>query len=176
MQQPLARWHDQLSDVGLWMGMATLGAIACISFAATMSRYFLGVPIAWVADWTGYMLVFTIFSAVPAVSRHGMHVSMDLLSSVIRAGLARRMLMLAAQVLTLVIVGALCVIVAQSLVAAWRAQSTTVAAYPIPRWWLMALVLYGLGSSALHLVRNVAGLLCRPAPGAPAASHAVSKD
>lgn len=176
MIKPLARWHDQLSDVSLWMGMATLGAIVCISFAATMSRYFFGMPFPWVADWTGYMLVFTIFSATPAVSRHGMHVSMDLLTSMIRAGSTHRMLMLAAQVLTLVIVGALCVIVAQSLVAAWRAQSNTVAAYPIPRWWLMALVLYGLGSSALYLIRNIAGLLARPVPGTAVSAHQISKD
>lgn len=159
MLNRLARSHDHLSAAGLWLGMAALAAIAALSFIATMSRYFLGAPISWVADGTGYLLVVTIFATIPAVTRQGMHVSMDLLSGLIRSTLWRRVLMALAQLLTLAILCVLCVTIWQSLASAYRSGTGTAAAYPIPRWWLMSLLLYGFGGSALHVLRGLCALL-----------------
>lgn len=151
----LARAHDRLSDAGLGLGVAALAAIATLSFAATMSRYLLGTPIGWVPDWTGYLLAFSIFATAPAVTRCGMHVSMDLLAAMVRASVWQRALGLLASLLTLAILTAISIIVAQSTLAAWRAGTSTAAAYPIPRWWLMAAVFYGFAFSAIHVLRSI---------------------
>ena len=179
----LAKAHDRLSDAGLWVTMAALAFVASLSFVATMSRYFLGAPIGWVTDWTGYLLVLTIFVSAPAVTRRGMHVSMDLLFGVIRSNVLYRLLTLIAHLLTLTILCVLCVVVAQSLGAAWRTGTSTAAAYPIPRWWLIALLLYGFAGSALHVLRTMLGLvpcnlpqLGKPPVGAPPASQSRSQE
>ena len=176
MLKPLARAHDRITEAGLWLGVASLAAIAALSFVATMARYFLGAPIGWVPDWTAYLLAITIFATAPAVTRHGMHVSMDLIASLVRSQNGLRLLALVAGLFTLSVLLVLCGVVAQSLLAAWRAGTSTAAAYPIPRWWLMAVVLYGFAGAAVHTMRGLAALLPAKAPTPPASALSVAKD
>ncbi len=156
MFRTIGRVHDRLSETGLWLGMGALAAIAAISFAATMSRYLLGAPIAWVPDWSGYLLAFSIFVTAPAVTKHGQHVAMDILASVFTAPRLLRLLSLGALLATFAILVTMSWIVWQSLLSALGSGTMTAAGYPIPRWWLLAVVLYGFASSALHVLRMLA--------------------
>jgi len=167
MIRGLQRSHDKVSEAGLWAGIAALAAIALLSFGATMSRYFLGAPIGWVPDWIGYLLALSIFAVAPAVTARGMHVSMDVLSMLLRNAALGQVLNLLAGALTLVVLGWMSAIVLQSTLSAFRAGTTTAAAYPIPRWWLLAIVFYGFAGSFLHVLRALLNALFSPRPTVP---------
>lgn len=144
--------HDRSTDAGLWLGVAALGSIACMSFVGTLSRYLLGMPIAWVTDWSGYLLAAAIFLAAPAVTRARGHVAIDALRSLLGPAGGRR-LDAAINLVAAATLAAMCWIVWQSLAAAYRDGTGTAAGFPIPRWWLLSLVLYGFLSSSLHFLR-----------------------
>lgn len=172
MLATLERTHDRLSDTGLWCGMAALVAIATLTFVATMSRYFFNAPIGWVSDWSGYLLAFSIFITTPAITSRGQHVAMDILATMFTGPFATRLLTGAALTATLVILVIMSWIVWTSLASSFAAGTSTAAGYPIPRWWLLAVVFYGFASSSLHvlwmLIRIVTGRSkARPAPHAP---------
>jgi TRAP-type C4-dicarboxylate transport system permease small subunit len=133
--------------------MAALAAIATLSFTGTMSRYLLSMPIGWVPDWAGYILAASIFVTAPAVTKHGEHVAMDFLSAALTSAILLRVLTGVAAVLTFLVLAAMTWIVANSLLVAFRSGAGTAAGYPIPRWWLLSLITYGFGSSALHVFR-----------------------
>lgn len=160
----LGKAHDRSSEIGLWLGVAALAAVASLSFVATMSRYFLSAPIGWVPDWAGYLLAASVFVAAPAVTRRGQHVAMDILATYFTAPAAQRFLASVALVLTLVVLATMSWVVWQSLIAAYRAGTWTAAGYPIPRWWLLAFVFYGFASSSVHVLR----ILCEVLGGKPA--------
>lgn len=159
MVSVMAKIHDRFSEVGLWLGVAALAAIASLSFIATMSRYFLAAPIGWVPDWAGYLLAASVFVTAPAVTLRGQHVAMDILTSYFTAPAVRRLLVGGALFLTLVILAVMSWIVWQSLATAFKAGTLTAAGYPVPRWWLLAFVFYGFASSGLHVLRMLFDVL-----------------
>lgn len=159
MRKILGRGHDSLSEAGLWLGMAALAMIAAISFAATMSRYLLGSPIGWVPDWSGYLLAFSIFVTAPAVTRRGQHVTMDILASFFTSRRSQTILSATALFATVVILAVMSLVFWQSMLAAYSAGTLTAAGYPIPRWWLLAVVFYGFFSSGLHMLRLLVAVL-----------------
>ncbi len=152
MLKKLESAHVRLTELGLWLAMASLVSIAGMTFVATMSRYFLMAPIGWTPDWTGYLLCFSIFFAAPAVTHRGQHVSMDLLSTVVTGPIASRLLMGVASFCTFLILLVMAVVVWNSLATAFVRGTGTAAGYPIPRWWLLAAVFYGFSSSSLHVL------------------------
>lgn len=148
----LEKAHGWLSEVGLWCGMAALVSIASLTFVATMSRYFLNAPIGWVPDWAGYLLAFSIFATAPAVTLRGQHVAMDILATLFTGPVTTRLLSGAAMTATLVILATMSWIVWNSLASAYAAGTATAAGYPIPRWWLLAVLFYGFASSSIHIL------------------------
>lgn len=159
MLKTIGTWHDRLSQAGLWLGMLALAALAGLSFAGTLARYLFASPIAWVPDWAGYILAASIFVTVPAVTRDGQHVAMDFLAASMRPGLSLRVVTVVATAITVAILVTMSWIVWDSLTLAYRRGTGTAAGYPIPRWWLLSFILYGFGSSALHVLRALIGLL-----------------
>lgn len=149
----LAKIHDALSELGLWMGMVALGAVATLTFVGTLSRYFFDAPIGWVSDWTGYLLAMTIFVAAPAVTKRCMHVSMDLLTSIVKSQRINCTITTTALALTFSILATMSWVVWESLVSDFFSGTGTAAGYPIPRWWLLCFVFYGFASSGLYTLR-----------------------
>ena len=125
MLRSLGLFHDRLSELGLWLGMMALAALATLSFAGTMSRYLLSTPLGWVPDWTGYTLAASIFITAPAVTKHGQHVAMDFIAAAAASQTVVRYLTGIAAAMTF-----------------------------IPRWWLLSFITYGFGSSAVHFLRT----------------------
>ena len=160
----LTKAHDATSELGLHTGLLALALIALLTFVGTMSRYFLGAPIGWIPDWSTYLLAGSVFVTAPAVTRRGLHVSMDMLPSLLPSSTLRKMVIAMAAALTCAILVVMSWLLLRSLTDAWAAATTTAAAYPIPRWWLLAVILYGFASSGLHMLRaGVAALFVDPA-------------
>lgn len=146
--------HDAVSEAGLVAALLALAAIVLLSFIGTLSRYLMASPIGWVPDWSGYLLAASVFLGAPAVTRRRQHVAMDLLATLLsRRPLCGRLVAVTAALMTCAILFAMSVIVGRSLHDAWQAGTGTAAAYPIPRWWLLAVILYGFASSGLHVLR-----------------------
>lgn len=165
MLAKLELMHNRLSNLGLWCGMAALVSIATLTFVATMSRYFFNAPIGWVPDWSGYLLAFSIFVTTPAVTHRGQHVAMDILATIFTGPIVTRVLAGAALLATFAILIIMSWIVWNSLASAFAAGTATAAGYPIPRWWLLAIVFYGFASSGLHVLWMLFRILTgRPAP------------
>ncbi|MCE8024123.1 TRAP transporter small permease [Billgrantia aerodenitrificans] len=160
----LTKAHDATSELGLHAGLLALALIALLTFVGTMSRYFLGAPIGWIPDWSNYLLAGSVFVTAPAVTRRGLHVSMDILPSLLPSPTLRKALTALAAALTCTILAVMSWLLLRSLVDAWGSGTTTAAAYPIPRWWLLAVILYGFASSGLHVLRaGFAALFVNPA-------------
>lgn len=159
----LTKAHDATSEFGLYAGLLGLALITLLTFVATMSRYFLGAPIPWVPDWTNYLLASSVFVTAPAVTKRGLHVSMDILPSLLPSPMLRKGLTVIAMALTFAILAVMSWLLLHSLADAWSAGTTTAAGFPIPRWWLLAIILYGFASSGLHVLgTGVAALLADP--------------
>ncbi|PAU77261.1 TRAP transporter small permease [Halomonas salipaludis] len=156
----LTKAHDAISEIGLYTGLVALALIALLIFMGTMSRYFIGAPIGWVSDWSNYLLAVSVFVTAPAVTRRGLHVSMDILPSLLPSATLRKAATVLASALTCTILAVLSWLLMRSLADAWATGTTTAAAYPIPRWWLFAFILYGLASSGLHVLRAGIAVLC----------------
>lgn len=154
MLRSLGLFHDRLSELGLWLGMMALAALATLSFAGTMSRYLLSTPLGWVPDWTGYTLAASIFITAPAVTKHGQHVAMDFIAAAATSRTVVRFLTGIAAAMTFIVLATMTWIVTDSLLAAFRSGTGTAAGYPIPRWWLLSFITYGFGSSAVHFLRT----------------------
>lgn len=172
MATTLGRLHDRISAAGLWLAIAALAAIVLVSFSGTFSRYLFNAPLGWVPDWSGYLMAAAVFLAAPEVARRRMNIAMEVLPTALAGTRAGVVLAGVGAVVTLVILGTISWIVAEATLSTYRSGTATAAGYPIPRWWLFSVILYGFGSSALHILRQCAGLL-RPAPQAnpgPAAS------
>lgn len=160
----LTKAHDATSELGLHAGLFALALIALLTFIGTMSRYFLGAPIGWIPDGATYLLAGSVFVTAPAVTQRGLHVSMDLLPSLLQASILRKAVIAIAAALTCAILAVVSWLLLRSLADAWTAGTTTAAAYPIPRWWLLAIILYGFASSGLHVLRaGIAALFVDPA-------------
>ncbi|TMV10783.1 TRAP transporter small permease [Arenibacterium halophilum] len=159
LPRAFARIHDGLTEAGLWAAIAALAGLATLSFIGTLARYFFGTPIGWGPDWASYLLAGCIFAAAPAVTARGQHVAMNLLESVLNFPMGRLLLSFAALILTLAILTTTAWIVWGALRAAYVAGTATAAGYPIPRWWLLAVVFYGFASSAVHVLRSLIGLV-----------------
>ncbi|WP_170064205.1 TRAP transporter small permease [Halomonas heilongjiangensis] len=160
----LTKAHDATSELGLYTGLLALALIALLTFIGTMSRYFIGAPIGWIPDWSTYLLAGSIFVTAPAVTKRGLHVSMDMLPSLLEASILRKVVTAIAAAFTFAILAVMSWLLLRSLTDAWASGTTTAAAYPIPRWWLLAVLLYGFASSGLHVLRaGLAALFVDPA-------------
>ena len=162
-QTRLGRLHDLTSSAALWLALVSLAGIVALGFAGTFSRYLFNAPIGWVPDWTGYLLAACVFLAAPAVTRHQMHISMNLFEAAVGGARAVRWVRLVAGTLTLLIVGVLAWLLLDAAISTYRSGTTTAAGYPIPRWWLFAILFYGVASSGLHMLRDFSDLALGPA-------------
>lgn len=148
----LTKAHDATSELGLHAGLLALALMTLLTFVGTMSRYFLGAPIPWIPDWTNYLLAISVFVTAPAVTKRGLHVSMDILPSLLPSPTLRKVATVIAMASTCAILAVISWLLLSSLVAAWTDGMTTAASFPIPRWWLLAVILYGFASSGLHVL------------------------
>ena len=137
--------------------MAAIAFSFCYEVAA---RYFFAAPTSWANAFVSYLLCAAIFLAVPELTRRRAHVAINLLLDRLspqRAAMLNRVIRAA---------GA-----AACLLAAWITGNATldqfnlgidtISAYPIPKWWVSIFIPYGMLSSGLYFLRQLAERRCR---------------
>lgn len=152
----LARLHDAVSRALFWCAGAALAVATVLYLVEVVARYGFNAPTTWTVEVVEYALLVIIFLALPDVTRAKAHITMDLVSGAIGPQKAERL----AQVNGLLAAMAcfLSAYIAGSEAARQFARGLlTNAANPIPRWWLTAIIAFGLASAALHFLRHSIG-------------------
>lgn len=146
--------HDLTSQAGFALGTVVSGLVVLALCYEVASRYFAGTPTQWANPLSNFGLAFTVFIALPEVTRRGGHIAVDLL--LVRAPMA-----VAAKMQRVILV----VSSLAALVAGWLAGVEalsqfqqgvqTISAVTIPKWCITATIAFGLASAGLHFLRKL---------------------
>ena len=138
-----------------------LFALACAALvtilfgyvAEVVLRYLFNAPTRWSSDVVSYALAVSVALALPAVTRDAGHVAItslvDRLPARGRAWCNRALAMASA-----LACGVAAALLAMEGLVQWRNGIETVAALPIPKWWLSGVAALGLGGAAAQFLRH----------------------
>jgi TRAP-type C4-dicarboxylate transport system permease small subunit len=151
----IAALHDRLSAVSFSAAMLSL-AVIVISFCyEVVARYFLNAPTVWASPFASYALCASIFLAMPELTRTSSHIALNFMDDFLSPDAAVRLRRIV-HVAAAATCGVAAWITAQ---AAWNDFTfgiTTNTYFPIPKWWLSAVIPYAMASSAIYFVRQAA--------------------
>jgi TRAP-type C4-dicarboxylate transport system permease small subunit len=166
----LGRLHDWMTVVGAAIAALLIGAITLLYCGEVVARYFLRTPTSWTAAIAIYLMLGAVLLVMPYLVMREDHVSITI---------ADYLPPRAAHRLALWVLGASAVVCAistyisaEETLRAFSGGVRTTDTLFIPKWWLLAPVAYGLGSSTVHFARQFARRL-RPPHKAPRAEASV---
>lgn len=155
MLQRLGKIHDALTAISFAGGAACVGFIALAFWYEVVARYFLNAPTSWTHEVAAYLLCPLVFLSIPAMTQRGAHIAisyfMEAAPPSVRLPLGKAVLLGASLICLLAawITGA----------ETWRQYVRgveTIAAIPIPKWWVSMFIPFGLLNSGLYFVRQFA--------------------
>ena len=149
----LAWLHDRATVLGARIAALCIGAITLLYCGEVVTRYFLRAPTSWTAAVAVYLMLGAVLLAMPHLVMQEEHVAIT-----VGDYLPRRV----AYLLALLVISVSIIVCAISTFISYeetarafsRGVRTTDTLF-IPKWWLLAPVVYGLGSSTLHLARHL---------------------
>jgi TRAP-type C4-dicarboxylate transport system permease small subunit len=152
----LAWLHDAMSRALFWCAGTALAVATVLYLVEVVARYGFNAPTTWTVEVVEYALLAIIFLALPEVTRTKAHITMDLISGMIGPRKAERLArvngLLAAMACFLS-----AYIAGNEAARQFGRGLLTNAANPIPRWWLTAIISFGLANAALHFLRQTIG-------------------
>ena len=148
--------HDGCTSAAFAAAVVALAVLLGSFVFEICARYFFNAPTRWSSDVVQYALCVSAALALPTVTREGGHVALTTFIEKLPAG--RRPTAQAAIVWIGVAALAVTTVVFVGIAVEQAGQGIeTVAAFPIPKWWLTAVVAFGLFDSGLHLLRQALG-------------------
>ena len=150
---PLAALHDRLTTFSFGAAMVALAIIAISFCYEVVSRYFFNAPTVWASPFASYGLCASIFLAMPEFTRNSSHIALNFMDDFLapeRALTVRRII----QVIAAITCAIAAWITAQAAWSDFAFGITTNTYFPIPKWWLSAIVPYGMASSAIYFLRQ----------------------
>src|SRR5262245_31035485 len=167
----LARLHDRVTIAGAGIAALFIGAITLLYCGEVVARYFLRAPSSWTAAVAIYLMLGTVLLIMPYLVMQEDHVSITIADYLPpRAAYLLALSMLGASVVVCAI--STFISVEETVRAFTRGVRTTDTLF-IPKWWLLAPVVYGLGSSTIYFARQFARLLLSPDKAPPRAETSV---
>lgn len=148
--------HDAITALAFVISGAALVVLLGAYLFEVVARYGFNAPTRWTSDLVQYMLCVCVALGLPQVTREGGHVAITSFLEKL-AVTAQARAVRAIQAAGALVLGAVATAFVQ---VAWlqAAQGIeTVAAFAIPKWWLSALVSFGMAVAALHLLRQCGG-------------------
>jgi TRAP-type C4-dicarboxylate transport system permease small subunit len=133
--------------------MVALSVIAASFCYEVAARYFFNAPTIWANPFASYALCASIFLAMPELTRTSSHIALNFLEDALlptNAKLLRRGL----QALSAAACGLAAWITAEAVWNDFAVGIETNTYFPIPKWWLSAVIPYGMASSAVHFLRQ----------------------
>lgn len=128
-----------------------VGIAAVIYVAEVVARYGLNNPLNWSGDTGSYMLCAMVFLSLPLVTRQRGHIAVTMVLEALPQPLFRKV----TRVLELVSATVLMIVAAFVLdlcIRQYHQGVLTTMANQIPRWWLTAVMTFGLVLSALNFI------------------------
>ena len=151
----IAALHDGLSAVSFSAAMLSLAVIAISFCYEVVARYFFNAPTIWASPFASYALCASIFLAMPELTRTSSHIVLNFMEDFLSADGAIRLRRII-QVVAAATCGVAAWIAAQAAWSDFTFGITTNTYFPIPKWWLSAVIPYGMASSAIYFVRHAA--------------------
>lgn len=156
--------HDAISRTTFVAAMLALSVIATSFCYEVVARYFFNAPTVWASPVASYSLCIAIFLAMPELTRTSSHIALNFLEDALAPANAWR-----ARTLVRLLSAATCALATWiTASAAWSDYTggiMTNTYYPVPKWWLSAVIPYGMASSSLHFLRLAfeRGAIAKPA-------------
>lgn len=148
------RAHDAISRFGYWVGSAALGAIVVIYAYEVMMRYFFNAPTRWGSDFVAFLLLISLFTIIPWLSREAGHISVTLLPEMLPKKIGRWVVRLGFLVSAGVCFWAGYIAYLEN-VYLYDRGTMTLTTIRFPKWIFMVLITYGLLNSGLYFIRAV---------------------
>lgn len=144
--------HEAISRAALYAAATGLGLVVAVFTYEVVSRYILSAPTRWASDVVSFLLLASVFLAAPWLARTQGHVAVTILPDLLPPS-GRRWLVAAGY-----LVGAgVCFWAAWMCVAETallhRRGTMTLTSFRIPKWWLMAVMSYGILDCGLQFLR-----------------------
>ena len=149
--------QDRISQAAFVLACAALLVLLGAYLYEVIARYGFSAPTRWSSDLVQYALCASVCLALPVVTRDGGHVAItSFLEKLPPLPLARATQ--AIQWLGVLALWSAAAVFTSVALSQWRQGIETVAAYAIPKWWLTALVVFGLFAAGGHLLRQACGI------------------
>lgn len=128
-----------------------VGIAALIYVAEVVARYGLNDPLNWSGDAGSYMLCTMVFLALPLVTRQRGHIAVTVAIEMLPpayVGKVTRLLELVSALVLLIVA----FFVIDLCIRQYHQGVLTTMANQIPRWWLTAVMAFGIVLSALNFI------------------------
>ena len=150
---PLLRLLDGLSRGCALLGAAALALIVFAYAYEVAARYLFGAPTEWAHDLVRYLLSAVVFLVAPEVARSRGHVAISFLVERLSAG-RRALALRVLAALSALAAGAAGFIVASEAARQLERGILTIAVHPVPKWWITAVIAFGLLLTAAQFLRD----------------------
>jgi TRAP-type C4-dicarboxylate transport system permease small subunit len=149
---PILRVHDIISRTAWQVAALSLGLVVVIFAYEVTMRYVFSAPTRWASDVVSFMLLVTVFLSAPWLARQRGHVAVTILPEMLPPR-AERIVVVAGFVAAAIVcfwAAWLCI----GETAFLRSRGTmTLTSFRIPKWWLLAVISYGLLDCGLQFLR-----------------------
>lgn len=149
----LGRLHDLLTRAGAIASALCLGTIGVLYCSEVMSRYFLNAPTSWTAAVSIYLMLATTMLMLPFLTMTNDHIAVTLNDYL--PEWAGRWLGIFAIASSAVVCLASSYIAYEEMARTYMRGIRTTDTLFIPKWWLLAFIVYGLTSTTVHFIRQL---------------------
>lgn len=154
MLKSLAKFHDWLTDAGLWLGAGLLGVIFVVYCWEVLVRYVFASPTTWGLEAIQYSQCIGIFVTIPYLAKTGGHVAVTIVVDRTSREFGERLSWF------IYFVGfVMCAILTwmglDENVRQIVQEVKIMAVHSIPKWWISVFLTYGFGMSAIHYLRKL---------------------
>jgi len=142
---------DWATEVALILSMLLLAMLVATFLYEVASRYFFNQPQQWPSNLEPALFCTSMFLALPAVTRCGEHISIDILPGALPPVWQRR-----AKVMLLLFAALVCLtatyVCGSEVAKQFIAKTSTYGSLPYPKWWVSISIPTGFGLTAIQFV------------------------
>ena len=146
--------HDAVTRAGFFLAGVCLVAIVFSYCYEVVARYFFSSPTFWVSSLVAYLLCFTVFLVVPALSKDRTHITITIVLDMMPARYARFLNRCAYATAAIACLFAASFCLDATLTQYGRGIGT-VNTWRVAKWPLSAAITYGLLSTGVYYVRHL---------------------
>ena len=145
--------HNTLTQWSFYVAIVALSYLALVLSWEVLARYLLQKPSGWAPDTAALSFGFAIFLAAPMLSWKGEHANMNAIILALPATFAQWL-----RRFTLLLAAVVCAVAAYfgylEFFRVYKRGVMMIAITPMPKWWLMLIIVYALISMSLHYLRH----------------------